>query len=394
VTVAAEDLPQFRDVPNRPNPYAMYPWLAIAAGTVIDAADGKLHPVWLASLGLAAFAALYIAAIWLRWLSPHVRASYLLVAALGAVTLAMNIGYGADMIVLAPLLAIACGAVVPWLSLPGGRQEPLPLIVVFVVACTAALLTWAQGATAGNILQAWYPSIMSGWITAIIFRFLTAVAELRRTREELARSAVDAERLRFARDLHDLLGHTLSVMVVKAQAVRKLADVNPSLAAEQAADIETIGRQALTEVRETVTGYRGRGLSRELEAARTALADAGFTAVVRQGGRADGRPVPDEADALLGWVVREGVTNVIKHSGGHQCEIDVRNNDREVGVEIADDGAGADGGFPSGGHGLAGLTERIGAAGGRLEAGPRRGGGYRLAAVIPVRVSRCPRDPA
>jgi two-component system, NarL family, sensor histidine kinase DesK len=385
--MAAGSAPEFRDVPDRPNPYAMFPWLAIGAGAVIDVADGKLHPAWLACLGLTAFAVLYVAAIWLRWRGSHQRPAYLLLIVLGAVTLAMNIGYGADMIILAPLLSIACGAVVPWTGQPGRRQEPLPLLVVFIVASIAALVTWAQGGTLGDIGQAWYPAALSGSITAIMYRFLVAVAELRRTREELARSAVDAERLRFARDLHDLLGHTLSVMVVKAQAVRKLAGVNPSLAAEQAADIETIGRQALTEVRETVAGYRGRGLSRELEAARTALADAGFTAVVRQGGRTAGRPVPDEADALLGWVVREGVTNVIKHSGGQQCEIDVRNSNGEVGVEITDDGAGADGEFPSGGHGLAGLTERIGAAGGRVEAGPRLGGGYRLAAVIPVRVS-------
>jgi two-component system, NarL family, sensor histidine kinase DesK len=390
--MAAAGVPEFRDVPDRPNPYTMYPWLAIAASTAVDVADGKLHPAWLACLGLAAFVFLYIAAIWIRWRTDRTLTACALLAALGAITLAMNIGYGADMIILAPLLAIACGAVVPW---PERQAPPLPLIVVFLVACTAAVVTWAQGATPGNIAQAWYPSALAGMITAIIYRFISAVSELRRTREELARSAVDAERLRFARDLHDLLGHTLSVMVVKAQAVRKLASVDPSLAAAQAADIETIGRDALTEVREAVTGYRGRGLSRELEAARTALADAGFTAIIRQ----DGRPVPDEAGALLGWVVREGVTNVIKHSGGHQCEIDVGCADGEARVEVADDGEGAGGagmssgagllsgaGLPSGGHGLAGLTERITAAGGRVEAGPRRGGGFRVTAVVPVLV--------
>jgi two-component system, NarL family, sensor histidine kinase DesK len=393
--MAAAGVPEFRDVPDRPSPYTMYPWLAIGGGTVADVAGGRLHPAWLACLGLAAFVVLYIAAIWIRWRTDRTRTACLLLAALGAITLAMNIGYGADMIILAPLLAIACGAVVPWTERQG---PPLPLIVVFLVACTGAVVTWAQGATVGNIAQAWYPSALAGMITAIIYRFISAVSELRRTREELARSAVDAERLRFARDLHDLLGHTLSVMVVKAQLVRKLAGVDPSLAAAQAADIETIGRDALTEVREAVAGYRGRGLFRELEAARTALADAGFTAVIRQ----DGGAVPDEASALLGWVVREGVTNVIKHSGGHRCEIDVSRTDGDVRVEIADDGAGGglpdgglpDAGLPSGGHGLAGLSERITAAGGTVEAGPRRDGGFLLTAVLPVQVTARSGPPA
>jgi two-component system, NarL family, sensor histidine kinase DesK len=213
----------------------------------------------------------------------------------------------------------------------------------------------------------------------VFLQLVTVIRQLQQTRQELARAAVDEERLRFARDLHDLLGHSLSVMVVKAQAVRKLATRDPGLAAEQAADIEAVGRQALTEVREAVTGYRGRGLARELEAARTALADAGLAAVIRQ----DGQPLPAEVDALLGWVVREGVTNVIRHSGGHRCEIDVRRAQRAATVEIRDDDGGAPAG-PSGGIGLRGLAERAAAAGGTLEAGPHAAGGYRLAARLPV----------
>jgi two-component system sensor histidine kinase DesK len=172
-------------------------------------------------------------------------------------------------------------------------------------------------------------------------------------------------------------------MVVKAQAVRRLAERDPRAAAARAADIEEVGRQALTEVRRAITGYRGRGVAAELGTARTSLGDAGFTVAIRQ----DGTDLPPEADALFGWVIREGVTNVIKHSGGHRCEIDVRNTDGEAVVEIADDGgAGGSGGLPSGGHGLAGLAERIVAAGGTLEAGPRADGGFRLVAVVPARV--------
>jgi two-component system sensor histidine kinase DesK len=150
-------------------------------------------------------------------------------------------------------------------------------------------------------------------------------------------------------------------------------------------DIEEIGRGALSEVRQAVAGYRGRGLARELEAARAALADAGIAAEVRQ----DGPPVPAGADALLGWVVREGVTNVIRHSGGRQCEIEVHSGSGSVSVTVRDDGGGTSAAEPaktqsSGGHGLKGLRERLAAGGGTLEAGPEPGRGFCLTATVPV----------
>lgn len=373
----------FPEVPDRPSPVTLYPWLLVAAGAARDAMDGKFHPAWLAGCGLLAFAGLYMAATWVRWRGSRPRASYPLLAVLGAVTLSLALGFGPGMIVLFPLLSIACGVVVPWVMPFRGRHgPPLTLLVVFVVAAVSMLTAVGQGASAGDIWSAWYGPALAGVIVAIIYRFIQAVAELRSTREELARAAVDAERLRFARDLHDLLGHTLSVMVVKAQVTRKLAARDPELAAQQALDIEEIGREALTEVRQTVAGYRGRGLARELEAARTALAGAGLTVAVRQ----DGPPVPAGADALLGWVVREGVTNVIRHSGGHECQVEVRNDGGCATVTIRDDGTGepAAGALPSGGHGLDGLRERLAADGGTLIAGPGPGGGFRLTATVPV----------
>jgi len=404
---AVTEVDQFEDVPDRPNSYALFPWLIIAVGAASDAINGKFHPAWLAGAGLFLFAVLYIATLWLGLTAGKLRTALVLLGALGVVTVALTAGFGGNMGTLFPLLALCCGAIVPWTS-PHG--PPLPLVVVFSVACLGALIVWLKHGTSGDVWQVAYGSGLAGLIVSIIFRFINAISELRRTRRELARSAVDAERLRFARDMHDLLGHTLSVMVVKAQVVRRLAERDPAAAAAQAADIEAVGRQALTEVRQAISGYRGRGVAAELATARTALADAGFTVTVRQ----DGAELPPEADALLGWVIREGVTNVIKHSGGQQCTIEVRNTDEEAAVQIANDGAadhdaagphasspagrhgglpagphanlpaGRHGGLPAGGHGLAGLTERIAAAGGGLEAGPDTAGGYRLVAVIPA----------
>jgi two-component system, NarL family, sensor histidine kinase DesK len=386
----------FPEVPDRPSPASLYPWIFIAAGTARDAVNGKFHPAWLAIAGLAVFAVLYGGSLWVRWRSSRPRASYWLLAALGAVTFALGIGFGQGMAALFPLLSIACGAVVPWVMSRSGHGPPLPLLVVFIVAAASMSIAIGQHASAGDIWSAWYGPALSGLVVALIYRFIEAVAELRRTREELARSAVDAERLRFARDMHDLLGHTLSVMVVKAQVTRKLVNRDPAQAEQQALDIEEIGRGALSEVRQAVAGYRGRGLARELEAARAALSDAGITVDVRQ----DGPPVPAGADALLGWVVREGVTNVIRHSGGRRCEIEVHSRDGSVTVTVRDDGGGTAAvepagqqsspgdtppRGPSGGHGLKGLRERLAAGGGTLEAGPGPGGGFRLTATVPVR---------
>ena len=127
----------------------------------------------------------------------------------------------------------------------------------------------------------------------------------------MARSAVEKERLRFSRDLHDLLGHTLSVIVVKSEAARRLAPRDMDAAIVQITDIESVGRQALTEIREAVTGYREGSLATELDRAAIGLTAAGIEPVVRQ----SGPPLEPQTEALLGWVVREAVTNAVRHSG-------------------------------------------------------------------------------
>jgi two-component system sensor histidine kinase DesK len=388
--MAQGDDRDFPEVPDRPSVVALYPWLLIAWGAASHTVHGSFRPQWAAAAGLAAFAVLYMAALWVRRRTSRPSAAYLLLAVLAADTVALVIGFGQDMNSLFPLLSIVCGAVLPWVvPFKTGHGPPLPILIVFAVAAVSLAIAIAQHASAGDIWASWYGAALSGLVVAIISRYIEAVAQLRRTREELARSAVDAERLRFARDMHDLLGHTLSVIVVKAQVVRKLAGRDPAQAQQQAADIEEIGRAALGEVRQAVAGYRGRGLTRELEAARAALADAGITTEVRQ----DGPPVPPGADALLGWVVREGVTNVIRHSGGRRCEIDVRDCGRSVTVTIRDDGPPVSASAAltaGGGHGLDGLRERLAADGGTLAAGPCPGGGFRLTATVPVPVAVSP----
>jgi len=144
-----------------------------------------------------------------------------------------------------------------------------------------------------------------------------------------------------------------------------------------------VGRQALTEIREAVTGYREGSLATDLDRARSALSAAGVDPVVRQSGPLLGPPT----EVLLGWVVREGVTNVLRHSGATRCEITVDGTPGHVRLTITDNGTGT----PSrpttegiGGTGLKGLTERLAAAGGSLDAGPTPRTGFRVTAELPV----------
>jgi two-component system, NarL family, sensor histidine kinase DesK len=360
---------------DKPPPWALYPWLLIAVAPLSGAIGGHYGPRWLSIPGVLVFAALYMGSLWFALREPvRLRPAVIQVVALGVVTFGLGAAFGGSMDTLYTLLTLACGAVIPW-----GRRA-LPPKIVMSLAIAAGVVTWLRGASGTEAFTVWWGSLLSGFVTAMFMRLLAAIAELRETREELARTAVSEERLRFSRDLHDLLGHTLSVMVVKAQAVRRLAPRDGERAAEQAADIESIGRDALQQVRLAVTGYRGRGLDAEIDGARTALADAGIEAVIRRDTPVAASP---ETDALLGWAVREGVTNVIRHSGARRCEIAIDRNGSEVLLKIVDNGSDAPPGFAPG-NGLRGLTERMTGSGGTIETSTAEGGGFRLTVTLPV----------
>ena len=192
--------------------------------------------------------------------------------------------------------------------------------------------------------------------------------------------AVEQERLRFSRDLHDLLGHTLSVIVVKSEAARRLAPRDLDAALAQVTDIESVGRQALTEIREAVTGYREGSLATELDRARSALSAAGIEPVVRR----SGPPLAPQTEALLGWVVREAVTNVVRHSGATRCEITVDGTPDRVRLTVADNGTRRDGSSPV----PARRASAAPASRGSPNASPRRAAPWRRARLrgrLPVR---------
>jgi two-component system, NarL family, sensor histidine kinase DesK len=170
--------------------------------------------------------------------------------------------------------------------------------------------------------------------------------------QENARLAVDNERNRFARDLHDILGHSLTVITVKAELARRMIDVDPERARSEIADLERLSRDALADVRRAVDGYRELTLPGELARARAALCAAEIDPRLPQ----STDEVPSDLRELFAWTVREGVTNVIRHSGARSCEILLT----ATSAEIRDDGRGP--GASHDGSGLTGLRERAAAS--------------------------------
>ncbi|MFW6691684.1 sensor histidine kinase [Streptomyces sp. MAR4 CNX-425] len=214
------------------------------------------------------------------------------------------------------------------------------------------------------------------------------VDELDAARAVQARLAVAEERLRFGRDLHDVLGRNLSVMALKSELAVQLARRGRPEAADQMAEVQRVAQESQREIRAVVRGYRAADLHAELAGARAVLRAAGVDCAVDE---AD-VPAPEEARSALAWVVREGTTNVLRHADARMCTIVLRTEAGRAELTMDNDGAAgpAEPGTPADGAGLAGLRERLAAVGGTLSAQRRTGGRFRLAARIDL---AAPEDP-
>jgi two-component system sensor histidine kinase DesK len=271
-----------------------------------------------------------------------------------------------------------------------GRSVPtLRLVVLGAAFCTAAGLSvyLIEGMLNSSNTVAFIAPPLAACFAYSASRRVDLVNKLRETRAELARMAVADERLRIARDLHDLLGHSLSLITLKAELAGRLLDADPERAAREVADLERVARRSLGEVRAAVTSYRQPRLAAEIAAARHMLAAAGMDCQVHAPASFE---LPPATDALLAWTVREGTTNVVRHSGARTVTITVGITADQVSAEIADDGVGpawdADRrpGEPQG-SGLSGLTERARAAGAEISSGEGPGGkGFRLLVRVPT----------
>ncbi|MGN6327220.1 sensor histidine kinase [Pseudolysinimonas sp.] len=247
----------------------------------------------------------------------------------------------------------------------------IPRVASFVLLAAIVgaqlLIAWSTG-WADSVAVAPYVTLTVGIGMIGFGRLVQRNAQLREAQEEVARLAVSEERARLARDLHDSLGHSLTVVTVKSELARKLVGRDPEKAEAEIADIERLAREGLADLRAAVAGYRDVDLEAELASARTALAAAGIAAHLPD----DAAVVRHELRPLFGWVVREGVTNVIRHSAARECWIELSAKR----VMVRDDGSALSTG--TGGNGLRNLRERAEAAGARLRSGPRADGGFAL----------------
>jgi two-component system sensor histidine kinase DesK len=346
-----------------------------------------LSRLLLACAGLALFVACYSRVMWSHPLrgTPRerwpIRTAYALLAGLVVLVLILNLAYGSAFLWLLIGVSAMAGVLLPPRS-------------AFVTVMALTLLTLGMSVSSAGGIGAtdWLhvlPLILLvrglGLDMAGVVRLASALREVHAARGELARMAVVEERLRMARDLHDLLGHTLAMITLKSELAARLVHQDPTQAAREMREVEQAARQTLREVRIAVAGERQPTLQGELDGAHQLLEAAGIAYTIEQ----STSPLPVALDAALAWVVREGVTNVIRHSQARWCRVCITATPKCVSTEIANDGVRARGpnvaSTPTS-TGLTSLTERVAAQGGQLTAGPlpADNSSYRLCVELPI----------
>jgi two-component system sensor histidine kinase DesK len=258
----------------------------------------------------------------------------------------------------------------------GWRKALIAVAAVTAVSGVMTILLRTAGLHDGDPVYV-FQTALSGVSLLAIGQLVHTNIELKQAREAIADLAVNEERLRFARDLHDLLGHSLSLIVLKAELSARLSQ-SPERARKEVEDIERVARDALREVRETVAGYRQPTLGQELQNAREVLRASGIQWHCEH----TAGPLPGPVEAVMAWAVRESITNVVRHSSARHCRIEISREDDSARLIVEDDGAGCGQVVP--GSGLRGLSERADERGGRAEAVPLPERGFRVRIAIPV----------
>ncbi|WP_371497202.1 histidine kinase [Kitasatospora sp. NBC_00374] len=238
-------------------------------------------------------------------------------------------------------------------------------------------------------------TLLSGLMMYGLSRLVQLVVELHRARGQLARLAVAQERLRFARDLHDLLGYSLSAITLKSEVAIRLVHSHPARAAEELTSVLSISRQALADVRAVARGYRDMSLAGEAESARGMLEAADIAVETR----IETSELPGVVDTTLATVLREAVTNMLRHSKVEHCRIEVGEQGPDIRLRIVNDGVperrraaargvgqlpGARTSWEEGGSGLGNLETRLAAIGGSLAAGIQPDGTFQVVALVPL----------
>lgn len=305
-------------------------------------------------------AALYFRAYWVRG-----RELILIAAATAALGLAFwPVSFGA-------------GAMFIYAAGMAGMHER-PRVAVRAVAIIAIITVLEAWFLRRNWFAAAWPVVFTILVGAINIHFgqvSRANARLRLAQDEIEHLAKVAERERIARDLHDVLGHTLSLVILKSELAAKLSERDPERAREEIRDVERIAREALSEVRVAVAGYRSGGLESEATHARSALGSAGATVECDL----PKAQLPPAHEAVLSLALREAVTNIVRHAGARHVKIALSVNDAACTLTVSDNGRGGNAPF---GNGLTGMRERVEVLGGTMTRDGR--GGTTLTVSLPL----------
>jgi two-component system sensor histidine kinase DesK len=341
-------------------------WLVYSFFFIIDPLQQHSRRLWIAfGLAYAIFLALYFGMVFAK----QQRTQFVLLlalVALGVVYYPFNSG--------ASGMFIYAAAFIPFVT------EKISLSGAVIAA--SAVITAAEGWRVHYTPWSWgicaFFCITVGAANTVASQKMRAAQKLGLAHEEIAHLAKVAERERIARDLHDVLGHTLSVVVLKSELAGKLMDRDPDRARREIGEVEHIARKALGDVREAISGYRSGGLAAEIARAGKTLETAGVTLEY------DAQPpqLPPAEETVLSLIVREAVTNIVRHAQASRCLLEIKSGGDGTALVVQDDGRG---GIRQEGNGLRGMRERVTSLGGTFRVDSAHG--TRLSIQIPSRES-------
>lgn len=341
--------------PESEQGWTAYLWLVYLSFFFIEWFFRPVDAVELAlgALTIAVFLVLYFSAF--RRRGAAALAHVVAIAALGVAWAPFNSGSSVLFIYAASFAHLV------------GRPRQTVWIVIGIATLAAVVALWAQ-----PVLFYWLPGVFISLVIGSANIFFGEQqrknAELRLSQAEVRRLARVAERERIARDLHDVLGHTLSLIAVKSELAGRLVDTDPDRAREEIESLGSTAREALAEVREAIQGVREQDLADALEQARLSLRAADVELTLDTDGAPD---LPARTQAMLALILREAVTNILRHADARRCTIRLGPDKEGAGsvLEIRDDGRGT---IKPEGSGVAGMRARIESLGGELELGAGR----------------------
>ena len=318
---------------------------------------------WLVTLaGLAVFLTLYFGVFYTR--QPWSRLCILGMAVLGVLYAPSNGGAAAFFIYAASFIPFAVGS------------ELTAIVLILLIAGVAAAEALLLHIGNGFIFPAVFLTTFIGAGNVYFAQRNRHIEKLRLANDEIEHLAKVAERERIARDLHDVLGHTLTLIALKSELAGKLIDRDPAQAKAEIHQVEQAARASLAEVRQAILGYRAKGLPDEFKQAKAALETAGVKVEVES----PQVQLPASHESVLSLVLREAVTNIVRHAGAQNCLLRLERSNSHFLLEVRDDGRG---GPQLEGNGLRGMRERVEELGGSVERSTNQGTSIKITLPVP-----------